>query len=257
MSSRAPDFAVVELDGVPLSALDCRELVEHISSCLAQHRGGWVITANTDHLERLVRSEPLRRLYERADIIVADGMPLLWAARLQGSSLPGRVAGSDLVWLLAEEAARAGHSLYLLGGTAGAAVQAAERFQERFPGLHIAGTSSPSVSIPPAEAELDEIRAEIESANPDIVFVALGTPKQEIVIDALRAKFPTAWWVGVGISLSFVAGHVSRAPLWIQRIGLEWLHRLAQEPSRLANRYLVHDLPFVISLLHRAWNKRH
>jgi N-acetylglucosaminyldiphosphoundecaprenol N-acetyl-beta-D-mannosaminyltransferase len=175
---------------------------------------------------------------------------------LRGTPLPDRVAGSDLVWLLADRAAARGLSLYLLGGSPGAAERAARRFAETFPRLRIAGVSSPPVSNPPTAAEIEEVRAAVAATNPDIVYVALGSPKTELLIAALRPSFPRTWWMGVGISLSFVAGILHRAPIWMQRNGLEWFHRLLQEPRRLARRYFLEDFPFTLRLLFQAWRAR-
>jgi N-acetylglucosaminyldiphosphoundecaprenol N-acetyl-beta-D-mannosaminyltransferase len=245
----------VELDGIALQCMTRAELVEQLDGSLERGAGGWIITLNVDHVQRVQRIPRVRECYAKADWIVADGMPLLWAAALQGTPLPDRVAGSDLVWTIAERAAKRGRSLYLLGGAAGAAEAAARVLTARWPELRIAGISSPDVSEPATPAELDAIRSKLAKAEPDIVYVALGAPKAEYLIAALREAFPRTWWIGVGISLSFIAGTVQRAPVWVQRSGLEWLHRLAQEPRRLARRYLIDDLPFTAGFLWRAWRR--
>jgi N-acetylglucosaminyldiphosphoundecaprenol N-acetyl-beta-D-mannosaminyltransferase len=246
----------IELLGMPLARLTPSEVLDHVFAALSQGQGGWIITANLDYLQRHVSDAAAAALYARADLIVADGIPLIWASRLQGTPLPSRVAGSDLVWLMAERAARSGRTLYLLGGNPGSAEGAARRFVSRWPGLRIGGISSPRVSAEPSEDELASIRASLAEARPDLVYVALGAPKEERVITALRGDFPETWWMGVGISLSFVAGDITRAPGWIQRAGLEWLHRLIQEPRRLSRRYLLDNLPFTLRLLARAWRTR-
>ena len=246
----------VDLVGVPIARLSRDEVADHIFSALSQGLGGWVVTVNVDHLQRYASDPATRRLIAGADLIVADGTPLLWAARLQGTPLPDRVAGSDLVWLLAGRAAREGRSLYLMGGQPQAAEGAAGRFCERWPGLQIAGISSPRVSADPTQGEIASLRAVLAEARPDLVYVALGAPKQERVIAALRPYFPRTWWLGAGISLSFVSGQIARAPVWMQRAGVEWLHRLAQEPRRLVRRYLLDDLPFAFRLLAHAWRTR-
>jgi N-acetylglucosaminyldiphosphoundecaprenol N-acetyl-beta-D-mannosaminyltransferase len=220
---------------------------------LAEGRGGWLVTANLDFLYRCARDPARVELYAQADLAVADGMPLIWAARLQGEPLPCRVAGSDLVWLMAERAAADDRSLYLLGGEAGAAEEARDVLLDRWPSLRIAGISSPFVAATPTPDELAEIRADLIACRPDIVYVALGSPKQELVIAAVHEQLPHTWFAGVGMSLSFIAGRSRRAPLWIQRIGLEWLHRLAQEPRRLIRRYFLENIPFVFRLLGSAW----
>jgi N-acetylglucosaminyldiphosphoundecaprenol N-acetyl-beta-D-mannosaminyltransferase len=232
------------------------QVVDHVFECLSRGVGGWLITMNVDHLHRYVSDAKIRTLCSGADIVVADGVPLLWACRLKQTPLPDRVAGSDLVWLLAERAARHGRSLFLLGGGPGVAEAAGRRLVERWPELRIAGTVSPWVSTIPEENEIAELRALLEAAKPDLVYVALGAPKQEFLIAALRESLPSTWWLGVGISLSFIAEDVPRAPRWMQRTGLEWLHRLLHEPRRLARRYLVNDLPFTLRLLVRAWRAR-
>jgi N-acetylglucosaminyldiphosphoundecaprenol N-acetyl-beta-D-mannosaminyltransferase len=252
----APTDATCELYGMTLAPLDRWAVLDHLFGALAQGRGGWLITANLDFLRRHVQDPESRALYDAADLRVADGMPLVWAARLQGDALPERVAGSSLVSLVAERAAREGRSLYLLGGAPGAAVGAATVLREKFPELRICGTSSPRVSDPPTPAEWEPIVAELEPLRPDILLVGLGSPKQEKLIRALRSKLPRTWMIGVGISFSFLAGDVRRAPGWMQRVGMEWIYRLAQEPRRLARRYLWEDLPFSVELFRHALRRR-
>ena len=251
-----PSIPTVRLLGLPLAELTRDEVVDHIFDELNRGVGGWVITPNVDYLRRYATEPDAKPLFAAADLIVADGIPLLWAARLQGTPLPDRVAGSDLVWLLAERAGSEGRSLYLIGGESGAGEAAARRFADHSPGLKIAGISMPRVSAQPTNDEIQSLRASIAEAQPDLVFVALGAPKEERVIAALRPCFPATWWIGVGISLSFVAGMIERAPLWVQRLGFEWAHRLVQEPRRLAWRYLMQDLPFAFRLFYKAWRGR-
>lgn len=247
---------VVGICGLPIARVEPRQVLNHVFQALARGSGGWLVTANVDFVRRAVSDPEVLALYTGADLILADGVPLLWAARLMGQPVPERVAGSDLVWLLAERAAREGRSLYLLGGEGRAAERAAERLVERWPDLRIAGWWSPQIPSPPGPAIIERIRAELEQQRPDLIYVAFGSPKQELVIEALRPYFPGAWMMGCGISLSFIAGDVRRAPLWMQRLGLEWVHRLVQEPRRLAGRYLLLNLPFAVRLLLRAYRSR-
>lgn len=249
-SGRSPgDRPTVELGGLKFAPLTRGEVVDRVFDELAEGRGGWMITANVDYVRRSVEEPGVNDLLSGATLIVPDGMPLLWAARFRGTPLPDRVAGSDLVWLIAKRAAPEARSIYLLGGPEGVAEVAAARLIDTAPGLRIAGVSSPMVSADPTEAELLSVRESLKAAKPDVIYVSLGAPKEERLIAALRSHVPDAWWIGVGASLSFIAGHVARAPRWIQASGFEWLHRLAQEPRRLGKRYLIDDLPFAVRLL--------
>jgi N-acetylglucosaminyldiphosphoundecaprenol N-acetyl-beta-D-mannosaminyltransferase len=241
----------MDLLGMKIARVDRWQLVDHLFAELAERRGGWVVTANLDFLRRHVREPDMRELFEQADVRVADGMPLLWAANLQGDPLPERVPGSSLVSLLAERAAREGRSVYLLGGDDGAAEGTATKWRARWPSIRIGGWSNPWIAIPPRPSEVEAIVAALGSNVPDILLVGLGSPKQEHLIQALRPHLPHTWMIGVGISFSFEAGMVQRAPPLMRRIGLEWVHRLGQEPRRLARRYLVDDLPFAVHMLTR------
>jgi N-acetylglucosaminyldiphosphoundecaprenol N-acetyl-beta-D-mannosaminyltransferase len=242
----------IRLHGVRIHAVTEQQAIGHILQSLDEGQGGWVITPNLDHLRRLSRDPELRQLYDQASLMLADGMPLVWAAKLQGTPLPGRVPGSGLIWSLSEAAARRQRSIYLCGGEPGTAETAANVLQGRFPGLRIAGTACPAPGFENDIRQKDALMEGIVRADPDIIYVALGSPKQELLIAALRERLPKAWWLGVGISFSFVAGHIHRAPVWMQRWGIEWLHRLVQEPGRLARRYLVHGVPFAARLLAEA-----
>jgi N-acetylglucosaminyldiphosphoundecaprenol N-acetyl-beta-D-mannosaminyltransferase len=247
---------VCDLLGMPLARTDSAGLLDHMFDSLGRGEGGWAVTANLDFLRRHVREDASRSLYAAADVVVADGMPLVWAARLQGDNLPERVAGSSLIWSIAERAAQEGRSIYFLGGEPEANVEAVAVLRERWPSIVVAGQSSPMVASPPSEAEIAALTEELARANPALVLVGMGSPKQEQLISALRSALPRAWMMGVGISFSFVAGRVRRAPVWMQKTGVEWIWRLVQEPRRLARRYLVDDLPFSFELFGRAFLKR-
>ena len=239
----------MRLAGVELHALTEAQCVEHLIDESSAGRGGWVVTANLDHLRRLVHDRSYAQLCAEASVVVADGMPLVWASRIQGTPLPERVAGSSLISTLSAAAAAADRSVYLLGGDPGTADAAANVLRQRDPRLRVAGTHFPPIGFDQDPARVTRIGNMLAQTKPDIVFVALGSPKQERLICTLRSRLPGAWWLGVGISFSFLCGQVRRAPGWMQRGGLEWVHRLAQEPNRLFRRYLVDGSPFAARLL--------
>lgn len=243
---------VVSLCGVRILGVTEAECVDVILDALDEGRGGWVITPNLDILRQAVHDADLFAMLERADLLVADGMPLIWASRMQGTPLPERVAGSNIISSLSAGAAARKRSLFLLGGSPGIADQAASILRERHPDLDIRGTYCPEFGFEKDEAQVAAIAEVVKASGADIVFVALGFPKGERLTDAIRHALPNAWWVGVGISFSFLCGDVQRAPMWMQKTGLEWVHRLQQEPRRLAKRYLVHDIPFAMRLFASA-----
>ncbi len=240
------------LHGVRIHRIDEQKCVEHILSEIEAGRGGFVVTPNVDHLRRSGQDVSFAALVAEANLVVADGMPLVWASRLQGTPLPQRVAGSDLISSLSAAAAGQGKSIFLLGGDSGTAEAAANVLRTRYPQLKIAGKLCPPVGFEKDETELQNIISQLQTAKPDIVFVALGSPKQERLIDRIRGTMPTTWWLGVGVSFSFLCGNVRRAPVWMRNCGLEWTHRLAQEPKRLFKRYIVVGIPFAGLLLGRA-----
>ena len=244
------------LMGVPLASLSERETVDRVLGGLARAAGGWVCPINLDVLRQVDASLDIRALVERADLLVADGMPLVWASHLRGAPLPERVAGSALVHSLSIAAARERRSIFLLGGNPGAAEAAAARLVEEAPELIVAGTLCPPMGFEHDVSELAEIERVLLDAKPDIVFVGLGFPKQELLATHLRPLLPRTWFLSCGISFSFVSGEILRAPRLVQRLGLEWLHRLAQEPRRLARRYLVDGLPFLARMLADALRER-
>jgi N-acetylglucosaminyldiphosphoundecaprenol N-acetyl-beta-D-mannosaminyltransferase len=240
------------LDGVRIDVVDEQQACQRILSGLAEGAGGIVVTVNIDHLVRCRRDPAYRSLVDRAELVVADGMPLVWASRLQGTALPERVAGSSVTLSLAADLAEQGRSLFLLGGNPGIAECAGRVLADRFSGLRIAGTYCPPVGFEQDQTEMQRIREVLSATRPDVVYVALGSPKQEWLIDQLRKQLPdlsTAWWLGVGISLSFITGEVHRAPRWVQRLGLEWVYRMVQEPRRLFHRYIIDGIPYATRLM--------
>ena len=249
--SRAP-LPTVTLSNVRFHAVSEAKAVWYVLDELDEGRGGWVVTHNIDHLRRLARDQSFARMCQRASLAVADGAPVVWASRLQGTPLPERVTGSNLISSLSAGAAVRGRSIYLLGGEPGTAEAAKSVLQARHPTLHVAGTRCPPMGFEHDSKQLADITVHVTRVRPDIVFVGLGSPKQERLIEQLRAELPNAWWLGVGVSFSFLCSRVKRAPMWVQRVGLEWAHRLAQEPRRLSRRYLREGIPFAAYVLASA-----
>ncbi|NLE46966.1 MAG: WecB/TagA/CpsF family glycosyltransferase [Sandaracinaceae bacterium] len=249
-------FPEIELDGMRIASVTREELIAHIFEALDQGKGLHLVTANLDILRRSRLDPRARAFYEGADLRVADGMPLVWASRLMGHALPERVAGSELVPAILTEAAQAAHSVYLIGGSEGVAERAADLIEMRFPGAKVAGYDDGYYDDPPDEEALDRLVKEVHESGARIVFIALGSPKQEVIAAALQQAIRGIFVVGVGASLSFLTGDLAQAPVALRRVGLEWLFRLVTEPRRLARRYLVHGVPFAFRLMWVALKRR-
>lgn len=187
-----------------------------------------IVTVNPEFIMRASREPPFVGVLERADLAIPDGQGLLWAARLLGQPLRARVAGSDLLPLLAERSAEEGFSLYLLGAAEGVAQETARRLAERYPGVRIVGQHAGS----PRPEDDDDSCERISAGRPDVLLVAYGAPAQDLWIarNEPRLRVPVA--IGVGGSFDFIAGVQKRAPAWMRRHGLEWLYRLIRQPSR-------------------------
>jgi N-acetylglucosaminyldiphosphoundecaprenol N-acetyl-beta-D-mannosaminyltransferase len=242
--------------GMPLDRLDQRTLVETFLAGARARRGGWIVTSNLDILRQFTISPESRELILAASHRVADGAPIVWASRLAGTTVPERVAGSDLASSMPEAAARAGLSVFLLGGNPGVAAAAAAHLEAHCPALGRVEFHCPPFGFEDDPGELERVREALRGARPSLVLIGLGFPKQERLIRLLRTEMPETWFVGVGISLSFLAGEQPRAPAVLQRLGVEWMHRLVQEPRRLFKRYVMDDLPFGLRLLAWALKKR-
>lgn len=235
----------IELLGMPFDVVTFEQTLELLMKLSRGDRPTYIVTANVDHVVRFVREPSVRALYTKADLVVADGTPVIWASRFLGTPLPHRVAGSDLTPALCARAAEEGRSLFFLGGAPGSADAAAEVLRRRHPKLNIVGTFCPDYGFEKDEGKLAETVRVVREAKPDILLVGLGSPKQENWIVAHKDACGAKLSIGVGVTFSFIAGHVKRAPRWMQRLGLEWAHRLMQEPGRLWRRYLIEDTAFV------------
>jgi N-acetylglucosaminyldiphosphoundecaprenol N-acetyl-beta-D-mannosaminyltransferase len=235
--------------GLPIARMTRARAVEAVVELVEVGKPSFFITANTHYAMVTHEDRGLQAVNAQAAFVLADGAPLVWASRWNGRPLPERVAGSDLIFDLCGRAARDGHRIFLLGGAAGVAGEAADALTRRFPGLRIVGTESPPFRELSAEehgALVDRIRA----ARPEILFVAFGQPKGESWIARHLQSLGVPVCVQVGASLDFVAGRVRRAPLWLQKLGLEWAYRMWLEPSRLAPRY-ARNARFLLGMVAR------
>jgi N-acetylglucosaminyldiphosphoundecaprenol N-acetyl-beta-D-mannosaminyltransferase len=234
----------VEIDGLLFDDVTMEEATARIVELARlRDRPRYVCTGNLDHLAIAAADPEFRRAYEEADLVVADGAPVVWLARLGGTPLKERVAGSDLFWTLGEASSTEGITLFFLGGVEGAADEAKAVLESRYPGVKIVGTYCPPFATFATDEEQDRIRDVVKAAKPDVLLVAFGAPKQEKWIAKNKERLGVPIAIGVGGSFEMASGKLKRAPVWMQRAGLEWFYRFAQQPRRLFERYIVRDVP--------------
>ncbi len=241
----------VDIWNLPILPVTFAEALDEVDRLIEARSPGYFITANLNYAMLTDRDPRLREVNRQAAFILADGMPLVWYSRLVRRRLPERVAGSDMIYALCQRAAEKGHRVFFLGGMPGVADEAASRLCQLFPGLTIAG-----VEVPPfrewTAAEHDRMIERIRNTSPDLLFAALGQPKGELWLHQNREALGVPACVQLGASFDFVAGKIHRAPRWIQRINLEWAHRIYCAPRRMFPRYLANAW-FLAKALVRRW----
>ncbi len=245
----------IHLFGVRIDNVDMTEALEVVWSWLQGDRPRYAVTPNVDHFMRLRKDSEFREIYRNASLVIADGMPLVWASKLMGNPLKERVAGSDLFPLLCERTAREGRGVYFLGSMPGVAERAGESLAGKFPGFRLSGCYSPPFGFENDEDENQRIVKKINDSGADILFVALGAPKQEKWTFRHISRLKVKAVLCVGASIDFEAGVIQRAPEWISSLGIEWLWRLLQDPKRLWKRYLLEDMPFLGILIRKVYKR--
>lgn len=245
----------LKLGKLAFDPLTMDEALSRVIAVARERRAAYVVTPNVDHVVRAETDSDFVAICHAADLVVADGMPLVWASRLFSRPLPMRVAGSDLAPLVCAEAARQGMSVFLLGGMPGEAEKAGVHLKTKYPGFQLSGTYSPPFGFEHDMAECQRIIGMLNAARADIVLVGVGSPKQEKWIYQWRRQIDCGVLLGIGATIGFMAGTVKRAPALMQRTGLEWVHRLSQEPRRLMGRY-ARDLRFFPIIAQCLWEAR-
>ncbi|TCC51349.1 glycosyltransferase [Kribbella capetownensis] len=240
----------VDVLGIHVSVTDLDETVETFGRWIDDGERQLVCVSDVNALLHARADEWLTEVYNNAGLTVADGMPLVWAGKRAGFDRMARVAGPDLLERVMAEAADRGWTQYFYGGAEGVAENLRDTFQERHPALKVVGTDCPPYR-PLTEAEDAAAVARINAAKPDIVWVGLGAPKQERWMAEHRDRLNASILIGVGAAFDFHTGRLDRAPLWMQRSGLEWSYRLYKEPRRLWKRYLLGIPRFGVGILRR------
>jgi len=230
------------------------DVIKLVCTYIKNREKHYIVTPNLDHLVRLERDAEFQKIYSHASLVLADGVPLLWGAMFLGTPIKEKISGSDLFPRLCEVAAVKGYRLFFLGGREGAALKTAQLLKEKYPAITIVGTYCPEYGFENNEEENAKIISLINNLEPDILFVGLGSPKQEKWIYKYKELYNVPVSIGIGVSFEFYSGIVKRAPKWMQKVGLEWLWRVLMEPTRLWKRYLIDDMQFFRLIINQKFN---
>ncbi len=225
----------------PIDNLSRKETVALIEDMIRQRLSCQHVVINVDKLLKVRRDRKLHDIISQCDIINADGMPIVWVSRWLGQPLPERVAGIDLMHDLVSLSAQKNYRIFFLGARQDVVQAVVGKYRMLYPDINIVGFRNGYWP----ESEEEDVVNEIRAAAPDILFVAMSSPKKEMFLNRYRQKLRVPFVMGVGGSFDVVAGYTQRAPLWMQRRGLEWLFRLMQEPKRMWRRYLIGNTQFV------------
>lgn len=235
----------IKIMNISIDNVSMDETLECVDNLINSGRYTYVVTPNVDHIVKLETDYDFKKVYENADLILADGKPLIWISRFKKTPLKEKVSGSDLFPKVCKMASEKNYKVFLLGAAEGVATKAADNLREKYAGLNIVGCYSPKLGFENDNKEIDKIIEIVNKAKPDILAVGLGAPKQEKFIYEYRDKLKVPISLAIGASIDFEAGNIKRAPKWMQDIGLEWFYRLYKEPKRMFKRYIIDDMKII------------
>jgi len=230
--------------GTGVHAVNIGTAIEYLGECLAMGTKGYVCVTGVHGVMEALRNRCFRAALDGALLVTPDGMPTVWIGRSQKYSSMRRVFGPDLMRKLCEQSVRHGHTHFFYGGKPGVAEDLKRNFELWYPGIRIVGTLTPPFRPLTLEEESDFFD-NVARLKPDIIWIGLSTPKQEMFMVETIKRLDCKLMIGVGAAFDFHTGHTKDAPEWIKAAGLQWLHRLCQEPGRLWKRYLVNNSAFL------------
>lgn len=232
----------ITLMGCSIDNLSMEETLQTIEGFIQSGQPHQHVVVNVDKLVKASRDPELRSIINECALVNVDGMPVVWASRLLGKPLKERVAGVDLFEALMRRAGEKGWRVFLLGAKEDVVSKVASTYQHKYPNLVLAGYRN---GYWKGEAEEAQVAAQIRDARPDLLFVAISSPKKEQFLGRYQAEMKIPFAMGVGGTFDVAIGHVKRAPVWMQKSGLEWFYRFLQEPRRMFRRYFIEDMAFV------------
>jgi N-acetylglucosaminyldiphosphoundecaprenol N-acetyl-beta-D-mannosaminyltransferase len=251
----SPDLATVEILGIPIAAHRFEEVVAFLRQRAEARRHTRIHFATVHTLVEATTNAALRNALLTADLVAADGVPLVWVSRFRGARHAERVCGPDVMPRLFDDGRADGLRHFLLGGRPGTPESLARRLSGAYPGVNIVGMISPPFRALSEDEAAEQLRS-INEARADCVWVGLGTPKQDLWAERSVTQLNASLILTVGAAFDFHSGQLRRAPQWMRRLGLEWIFRLAMEPRRLLGRYAVTNSKFLILLAREELRRR-
>jgi len=239
----------VKMFGISIDNLTMEEAIKKIDSIIRNAKPSYIVTPNVDHIVQLQYDKEFKEIYDNASMVLADGMPLIWASALLKKKLVERVTGADLVPEIMKLAEQKNYRVFILGGDKGVAEKAIEKTLKNTSRPFPMSSYSPPMGFEKDVTELEKIKKLIKEFQPDILLVSLGSPKGEKWISNNFKELQIPFSASIGAAIDFLAGTKKRAPLWMQKIGLEWFYRFLQEPKRMFKRYFIRDSKFIFLLL--------
>jgi N-acetylglucosaminyldiphosphoundecaprenol N-acetyl-beta-D-mannosaminyltransferase len=239
-----------------LDNISAEEALDYIDDWIDSRKIGNIITPNCDHIVQIEKNPELKPVWDGAELLLADGHPLLWFAKWYKTPLKEKINGSSFTPELCRRAAEKGYSVFLLGAAPGVAQAAAENLKKTYPGIRIAGTFSPPYGFEKDPEEVEKINTMLRESNADILILGLGSPKQEIYSYNNMQQYQIPVTINAGATIDFLAGNKKRAPKWMVDNGLEWLYRTLQEPKRVGKRVLTDLNIFPMAWKYKQKTKR-
>lgn len=241
--------------GIYIDNLDADEIVEHIFLCVKRKKPVQVVGVNVDQIVTINKNETSKKIFREAELVFIDGKPIKLMCSILGKTVKRRITGPDLMEYICKKGAKYKLKIFLLGAGPGVAKRCGEILEEKYPGIVVTGSYSPPFGFQNDIEELDKINLMLKQSNSDLLFVGMGSPKQDIFIYENKDKYDIPVSFSMGAALDFIAGNVRRAPRWMINCGLEWLHRISQNPKRLWKRYLVTDMAIIPLFIKELFKK--
>lgn len=225
--------------------LNMSETIRAVERMIERNQKAYVVPINVDVVVKIESNPKLKQVVDEAEIVLVDGQPLVWVSKLYKRPVKEKISGSDLVPELCKNAAKKGHTIFIIGGMDGIAEKAKKNLERKYKGIKIVGTYAPPFGFERNEMELKKINNMISDKQPDLLIACFGCPKQELWVCDNYKKYGAKVSICAGATVDFMAGNVKRAPKWMSDHGLEWLYRATQDPKRLIKRYFVDDMKII------------